>query len=109
MAYDEGVAERLREIFFSNKNITEKKMFGGIAFMVNGNMCCGVVNDTLMARVGPDQYEAALKMPHARKMDFTGKPLKGFVYVAPEGIESDEDLARWVKRSLDFVASLPAK
>ncbi len=84
-------------------------MFGGIAFMVNGNMCCGVVNDTLMARVGPVQYEAALNKPHARKMDFTGKPLKGFVYVAPEGIESDEDLAGWVKRSLDFVTSLPAK
>lgn len=109
MAYDEGLAERLREVFSNQRNVTEKKMFGGIAFMVNGNMCCGVVNDTLMARVGPVQYEAALNKPHARKMDFTGKPLKGFVYVAPEGIESDEDLAGWVKRSLDFVTSLPAK
>jgi hypothetical protein len=77
--------------------------------MVNGNMCCGVVNDTLMARVGPDQYEAALKRPHTRKMDFTGKPLKGFVYVAPAGFESDDDLAGWVKRCRDFVATLPAK
>lgn len=109
MAYDEGLAERLREVFSNQRNVTEKKMFGGIAFMVNGNMCCGVVNDMLMARVGPVQYEAALNKPHARKMDFTGKPLKGFVYVAPEGIESDEDLAGWVKRSLDFVTSLPAK
>lgn len=109
MAYDEGLAERLREVFSNQRNVTEKKMFGGIAFMVNGNMCCGVVNDTLMARVGPDQYEAALKMAHASIMDFTGKPLKGFVYVAPDGIESDEDLAGWVKRSLDFVTSLPAK
>lgn len=109
MAYDQGLAERLREAFSTRKDVTEKKMFGGIAFMVSGNMCCGIVNDTLMARVGPDQYEAALKRPHTRKMDFTGKPLKGFVYVAPDGIESDEDLAGWVKRSLDFVTSLPAK
>lgn len=77
--------------------------------MVNGNMCCGIVNDMLMARVGPDQYEAALRQPHARQMDFTGKPLKGLVYVEPEGIESDQNLAEWVKRSLDFVTTLPAK
>jgi TfoX/Sxy family transcriptional regulator of competence genes len=109
MAYDEGVAERLREALAGHKDVTEKKMFGGIAFMVSGNMCCGVVNGTLMARVGPEQYEAALKRPHARKMDFTGKPLKGFVYVAPEGFESDNDLAYWVRLSLDFVATLPAK
>jgi len=109
MAYDEGVAERLREIFASRKNVSEKKMFGGIAFMVSGNMCCGVVNDTLMARVGPDQYAAALNKPHAREMNFTGRPMKGFVYVAPDGFESDNDLADWVKRCLDFVATLPAK
>jgi len=109
MPYDEGLAERLREVFSTRKDVTEKKMFGGIAFMVSGNMCCGIVNDTLMARVGPDQYDAALKRPHTRKMDFTGKPLKGFVYVAPEGFESDEDLADWVRLSLDFVTSLPAK
>lgn len=109
MPYDEGLAERLREVFSTHKDVTEKKMFGGIAFMVSGNMCCGVVNDTLMARVGPDHFEAALKRPHVRKMDFTGKPLKGFVYVAPEGFESDEDLAGWVQVSLDFVTTLPAK
>jgi TfoX/Sxy family transcriptional regulator of competence genes len=109
MPYDEGVAERLRETFSGRKDVTERKMFGGIAFMVSGNMCCGVVNDTLMARAGPDQYEAALKKAHARKMDFTGKPLKGFVYVAPEGYESDKDLADWVKLCMGFVATLPAK
>jgi TfoX/Sxy family transcriptional regulator of competence genes len=109
MAYDEGLAERLREVLGNRKDVTEKKMFGGIAFMVSGNMCCGVVNDTLMARVGPDQYEAVLKKPHARKMDFTGKPLKGFVYVAPEGFESDDELADWGGLCLDFVATLPAK
>jgi TfoX/Sxy family transcriptional regulator of competence genes len=109
MAYDEGLAERLREVFSARKDVTEKKMFGGIAFMVSGNMCCGVVNDTLMARVGPDQYKASLKRPHAREMNFTGKPMKGFVYVAPEGFESDDDMADWVGLCLDFVAMLPAK
>ncbi|MEQ1662388.1 MAG: TfoX/Sxy family protein [Thiobacillus sp.] len=109
MAYDEGVAERLRETFSARKDVAEKKMFGGIAFMVSGNMCCGVVNDTLMARVGADHYEAALKKPHARKMDFTGKPLKGFVYVAPEGFESDKALVAWVELCLSFVATLPPK
>ncbi|MEQ1591598.1 MAG: TfoX/Sxy family protein [Thiobacillaceae bacterium] len=108
MAYDEGVAERLREAFSIRKDVIEKKMFGGIAFMVSGHMCCGVVNDTLMARVGADHYEAALKKPHASKMDFTGRPMKGFVYVAPTGFESDDDLADWVKRCLDFVTTLPA-
>jgi TfoX/Sxy family transcriptional regulator of competence genes len=109
MAYDEGVAERLREVFFSRDDVTERKMFGGIAFMVSGNMCCGVVNDTLMARVGPDRYKAALKQPHAREMNFTGRPMKGFVYVASEGFESDEGLADWVNRCLEFVVKLPAK
>lgn len=109
MAYDEGLAERLREMFSDRPDVAEKKMFGGIAFMLSGNMCCGVVNDTLMARVGPVQYAAALKRPHARQMDFTGKPLKGFVYVAPEGFESDEDLAEWAGLCLDFVATLPPK
>jgi TfoX/Sxy family transcriptional regulator of competence genes len=109
MPYDEGLAERLRVAFSTRKDVTERKMFGGIAFMVSGNMCCGVVNDTLMARVGPDQYEAALRRPLARRMDFTGKPLKGFVYVAPEVLGSDKDLADWVRLCLDFVATLPAK
>jgi TfoX/Sxy family transcriptional regulator of competence genes len=109
MPYDEGAAERLREAFESVPDVTEKKMFGGIAFMVNGHMACGVVNDTLMVRVGPAQYEGALGRPHARKMDFTGKPMKGFVYVAPEGFESDESLAEWVGLSLGFVNTLPPK
>ena len=109
MAYDEGVAERLREILAGEFDLDEKKMFGGIAFMVNGNMSCGVVSDTLMVRVGPDRYEQALKRPFASEMDFTGKPLRGFVYVAPDGFESDEDLASWVGMSLEFVHSLPPK
>lgn len=109
MAYDEGVAERLRDAYLSIPDVVEKKMFGGIAFMVNGHMSCGVVNDTLMVRVGPEQYERALLRPHARKMDFTGKPLTGFVYVAPEGFEDDAELQAWVEFSLVFVTSLPSK
>jgi TfoX/Sxy family transcriptional regulator of competence genes len=109
MAYDEGVAQRLREAYPPHAQVAEKRMFGGIAFMVSGHMTCGVVGDTLMVRVGPAQYNQALKKPHARKMDFTGKPLNGFVYVAPPGFESDEDLASWMKLSLDFVSALPPK
>jgi TfoX/Sxy family transcriptional regulator of competence genes len=109
MAYDEGVAERLREAYETVSSVVEKKMFGGLAFMVSGHMSCGVVNDTLMVRVGPDQYADALSRPHVREMDFTGKPLKGFVYVAPPGFETDEALASWVRLSLDFVSSLPPK
>jgi TfoX/Sxy family transcriptional regulator of competence genes len=109
MAFDEGLAQRLREIFADRGDIVEKKMFGGLAFMLCGNMCCGVNGEELMARVGPDQYASALKRPFAREMDFTGKPLKGFVYVAYQGIASDKDLAAWVERCEAFVSLLPAK
>ncbi len=109
MVYDEGVAERLREVFQDRSDVVEKKMFGGIAFMVRGNMCCGVTDEALMARVGPDQYPDALSRPHAREMDFTGKPMKGFVHVAPEGFASDEDLKSWVAICEKFVDTLPSK
>ena len=109
MAYDEGLAYRLGEIYTSFPGVVERKMFGGIAFMVNGHMSCGIVNDTLMARVGPDLYAEALDRPSARPMDFTGKPMKGFVYVSPEGLESDEELMSWVQLSLDYVLTLPLK
>lgn len=109
MAYDEGVAQRLREVFDGRDNVTEMKMFGGIAFMISGNMCCGVMGDSLMARVGPERYEEALQRPHANEMDFTRRPMKGFVIVEPEGFASDEDLASWVALCEEFVATLPAK
>jgi TfoX/Sxy family transcriptional regulator of competence genes len=109
MAYDEGLAYRLSEVYAVVPNVIEKKMFGGLAFMVNGHMSCGIVNDTLMARVGPDQYFEALERSYTRPMDFTGKPMKGFVYVSPEGFESDEELKLWVQLSLDFVLTLPPK
>ncbi len=109
MAYNKELAERIRVVFAGRRDIIEKKMFGGIAFMLAGNMCCGVANDDLMARVGPAKYEQALSQPYAREMDFTGKPLTGFVYVSPKGIESANDLEFWIAWCTDFVESLPAK
>lgn len=93
MPYDEGLAQRLRERYESTDSVVEKKMFGGIAFMVQGHMSCDVVNETLMVRVGPERYQEALGRPHAREIDFTGRAMKGFVYVPPDGIESDEEQA----------------
>lgn len=109
MAFDEGVLRRLRALFEGRTDVVEKKMFGGIAFMVSGHMCCGVVGNELMARVGPEQYEMALRKPYAREMDFTGRPLKGFVYVGVQGFASDEDLETWVERCEQFVSMLPPK
>jgi len=109
MAYDEGVAHRVREELTDNKRITEKKMFGGIAFMLSGNMCVGVVKDQLMLRVGKDQYDDLLKKKHVKKMDFTGKAMKGFIYLEPEGFAEDEDLNKWLEKARSFVSTLPAK
>jgi len=109
MAFDEGLAERLRDIYFEIPNTVEKKMFGGLAFMVRGHMTTGIVDESLMVRVGKDNYEEALKKPHTRKMDFTGKPLTGFIYVAPGGIELDDQIEEWVELSLSFTSTLPAK
>ncbi len=109
MAYDEGLSQRIGELMRDIPEVIEKRMFGGLAFMVQGNMCCGVVESTLMCRVGPDQYENCLSLPHARKMDFTGKPMRGFVYVDEEGLEEDDVLQAWINRAHAFVQTLPAK
>jgi TfoX/Sxy family transcriptional regulator of competence genes len=103
------VAERVRKALEKTPGVTERKMFGGIAFMVRGNMCCGVIGDRLMLRVGQEGYEAALTRPHAKTMDFTGKPMKGLVYVEPAGFASPRDLRKWIERALEFTLSLPAK
>jgi hypothetical protein len=84
-------------------------MFGGLTFMVSGHMCCGIVGEDLVVRVGPDWYEKALALPNARAMDFTGREMKGFVYVGPPGYRTTVDLRRWIKRGLRFVQSLPPK
>ena len=109
MAYDEKLAERLSRAFSRRNGASEKKMFGGIAYMVNGHMCCGIVKDMLVVRIGPDAYDEALKEKHTRPMDFTGKPMKGYVYVKPKGIKSDENLKSWIERGIKFVRTLPAK
>ena len=109
MPYNEKLAERVREILKRRRVVTEKKMFGGLAFMLNGNMCCGVEKENLMVRVGPERYEAALAKPHARPMDFTGRPLTGFVYVGPGAYRTEKSLTRWINLGLSFVASLPKK
>ena len=109
MAYDEGAAQRVREALDERDDVTEKKMFGGLAFLLGGNMCLGVVGEELMVRVGPDAYAEALERPHAREMDFTGRAMKGFVYVATEGFDADAALADWIARGVAFAGSLPAK
>ncbi|MDX1591736.1 MAG: TfoX/Sxy family protein [Balneolaceae bacterium] len=109
MAYDKGLAHRLEEYFEGRSEVESKKMFGGLCFMVNRHMCCGIVGDTLMARVGPDQYEECLSHQHSREMDFTGRAMKGLVYVAPEGITADKDLKYWIQLCERFVESLPPK
>ncbi len=109
MAYSEKLAERIRQQMNGESGIVEKKMFGGLAFLVNGNMSCGVVGEDLMVRVGPEAYEAALAEPDAREMDFTGRPMKGMVYVAADGIRASKRLAFWVQKGLKFAQSLPKK
>jgi len=109
MAYDESLARRIHAILANLPGVSEKKMFGGLAFLVHGNMSCGVVRYELMVRVGPEVYDDALSHPHAREMDFTGRPLKGFVYVSCEGITSDGDLEDWVARGVEYARALPAK
>ena len=107
MAYDEELAIRIRTALPRREGIAERKMFGGIAFMLRGNMFCGVVKDTLMVRVGRDEYESALARPHARPMDFAGRPMRGMVFVGPKGCCVDNDLQSWLERGLKFVDSLP--
>jgi TfoX/Sxy family transcriptional regulator of competence genes len=109
MAYDEGLAERIRGVLADRHDVSEKKMFGGIAFMVRGHMSVGIVKDDLMVRVGLEEYDDLVRQPHARPMDFTGRPMKGFVYVASAGLEGDADLERWVERGVAYAVSIPAK
>lgn len=108
MAYDEGLADRIRRAVGPRPDVTEKKMFGGIAFLLDGKMFCGVVKDELMVRVGPAAYEAALARPHARPMDFTGRPMAGYVFVGAAGCRTDGAVRAWAERGAAFVATLPA-
>src|SRR2546426_11437084 len=109
MAYDERVARRVRSALSKHEGVVEKKMFGGLAFLIHGRMCCGVIGDELMVRVGPSAYDDALSRPHARQMDFTGKPLRGFVYVGPAGFDSTGALRAWVAKGAEFASTLPSR
>lgn len=109
MAYDKGLAQRVREQLERRTSPEEKKMFGGICFMVDGHMCCGILEDRLMARVGPEVYEACLQEANTAPMDFTGRPMKGMIFVSPAGTASDADLENWLERCLKFVNSLPPR
>jgi len=108
MAYDESLADRVRTLLEADAGFTERKMFGGIAFMLDGHMCCGVVDNDLMLRLGPDGADTALERPHVRPMDFTGRPLSSMVFVAPEGLQG-RSLRAWVEQAAAFTRSLPPK
>ena len=109
MAFDESLAARIREALSRRKNIEEKKMFGGVCFLLNGNLLVGVWKDSLIACLGPDEGEAALREPHVRKFDITGKPMRNWVLVEPEGVEDDDHLKAWIERATKFVRTLPGK
>jgi len=109
VAFDENLAGRVREYMGTRPGYSEKKMFGGLCFLINGNMCCGINEQDLMLRVGPDLYDQTLARPGARPMDFTGRALRGMVYVGPEHLQAARALTGWVDMALGFVESLPAK
>ncbi|MFF9121301.1 TfoX/Sxy family protein [Streptomyces massasporeus] len=109
MAYDEGLAERIRARLGADSGFTEKRMFGGLAFLYEGNMAVGVTGDELMVRVGPHATEAALERPGTRPFDITGRPMRGWVVVASSALSEDEVLAAWTDQGHDFAASLPPK
>ena len=107
MSYNDTLAKKVRALLSGTDGLTEKEMFGGLAFMLNGNMACGVVGEELMVRVGPDNYHKALAERYTRPMDFTGRPLKGLVYVEEDAVVADLD--NWVNRGAEFAGSLPPK
>ena len=102
MVYNEKLAERVRELLIGKNKVEEKKMMGGLAFMVNGKMCVGILKDDLMVRLDPEIYEDALKKDGCREMDFTGRPMKGFVFVNSKNTENKKDLSYWISLALDF-------
>ena len=109
MAFDENLAQRILGMFGDQPTVAQKKMFGGLAFMLQGNMACGVIQSDLFVRVRKDAYEAALTRPHVREMDFNGKPMRAWVVVAPQATDSDESLREWVGVGANCALSLPPK
>jgi TfoX/Sxy family transcriptional regulator of competence genes len=109
MAYDEQLADRVREALGARDGVSERKMFGGITFMLGGHMCLGVVGEDLMVRLDPADADAALAEPHVRPMDFTGRPARGFLLVSPEGVRDPAALGRWVDDAANLAATRPPK
>lgn len=109
MTYSEELANRFRSLLKGKYAITERKMFGGLCFMINGHMFAGIIKDNLVVRVGREEYEDALVKPNVKPMDFTGRPLRGFVCIEPEGYANKESLIEWIDRGIKFAASLPPK
>jgi TfoX/Sxy family transcriptional regulator of competence genes len=109
MAFDEALAGRIRQYLARRKNVEEKKMFGGVGFLLNGNLLVGVWKESLVVRLGPDEGEAALKEPHVKEFDITGRPMRNWVLVEPAGVEDDDRLSGWIQRAVKFVGKLPAK
>ncbi len=109
MAFDQALAERIRQRLARRKNVEEKRMFGGVGFLLNGNLLVGVWKESLVVRLGPDGGEAALLEPHVKRFNITGKPMRNWVLVEPEGVEEDDQLADWIQRAATFVGTLPAK
>ncbi|HQX49312.1 MAG TPA: TfoX/Sxy family protein [Planctomycetaceae bacterium] len=109
MAFSTILAERIRHALARKRGITEKRMFGGVGFLLHGNMLVGVWKDSLVLRLGPEASNVALKQPHVKPFDITGKPMRGWALVEPEGLESDLQLADWIDQTLQFVRTLPPK
>lgn len=109
MAFDERLADLVRRTVGPREDASERKMFGGLAFLLDGKMFCGIVKDELMVRVGPERYQEALGRRHARPMDFTGRPMVGYVFVAPSGCRTVKAVGAWVEQSLEFASTLDAK
>ncbi len=109
MPYDERLVERIQKILAGRKDVTQQKLFGGLAFMLNGNMCCGAIREFLVLRLGSDLSPKALSEPNTRLFDLAGRVEKGYILVTPPGYESDDTLRKWVERAVDFASSLPPK
>lgn len=109
MAYDLKLADRVRRLVIGSRGVTEKAMFGGLAFLRHGRMFCGVLGNELLARVGPAAHDAAMARPHVRIMAFTGRPMRGYVFVGPAALSTDQGLASWVRECDAHVATLPDK
>ena len=109
MPYSKSLAARIRQALAGTGGIVDKKMFGGVAFLLHGNMLVAVWNDSLIVRLRPEEGENALSEPHVRQFDITGRPMKGWVMVEPDGLDSDAQLRDWIERALNFVRTLPAK